>query len=118
MKIRTLLVAFYMAALPVAAAQAAQSPQSQERSTEEQKTMPPRSATASTAAATSRETFGSLDKDKDGRVSSTEAGVDAGFDAGFAAMDANGDGFVSDVEYRAHAKARGKMEDEQPSQPM
>lgn len=66
------------------------------------------------SAVATRETFGSLDRDKDGRVSSTEAGSDAGFDAGFAAMDANGDGFVSDTEYRAQSKSNAKMEDRQP----
>jgi hypothetical protein len=49
--------------------------------------------------------FAGLDKDKDGRVSSTEAGANATFDSGFAAMDDNGDGFVTDSEYRAHAQA-------------
>lgn len=128
-------IALGVGAMSLAVAQTA--PQSQSRSTEEQKTMPPRSATASAAvdattpppvprtsqgaehaaghsAVATRETFGGLDKDKDGRVSSTEAGADAGFDAGFAAMDANGDGFVSDTEYRAHSKASGKTEDKQP----
>jgi hypothetical protein len=66
------------------------------------------------SAVATGETFGGLDKDKDGRVSSTEASVDTNFDAGFAAMDANGDGFVSDSEYRAQAKTTGKMEDKQP----
>lgn len=134
MKTRYLLLALGMAAMSATAAQDV--PQSQGRSMEEQKTMPPRSTTASTAvdatpppaprtsqgaehaaehsAVATRETFGGLDKDKDGRVSSTEAGADATFDAGFAAMDANGDGFVSDTEYRAQAKASGKMEDRQP----
>lgn len=66
------------------------------------------------SAVATREAFGALDKDKDGRVSSTEASADASFDSGFAALDANGDGFVSDTEYRAQAKATGKMEDKQP----
>lgn len=82
------------------------------------KAAPPTSQGAEHAAGHSavatRETFGGLDKDKDGRVSSTEASADTSFDAGFAAMDANGDGFVSDTEYRAQAKATGKMEDKQP----
>jgi hypothetical protein len=50
--------------------------------------------------------FAGLDKDKDGRVSSTEAGADATFDSGFAAMDGNGDGFVTDAEYQAHAQGK------------
>ncbi len=52
-----------------------------------------------------RETFTRLDSDKDGRISSTEADADAGFDGSFSVMDGNGDGFVTDAEYRAHAKA-------------
>lgn len=60
------------------------------------------SASGSTASAGS---FAGLDKDKDGRVSSTEAGANTTFDSGFAAMDDNGDGFVTDAEYRAHAQA-------------
>ena len=113
MKARYVLFALGMAAMSAATAQVVPEPQTQARSAEEQKTMPPPGSTAS-APVTTRETFGGLDKDKDGRVSSTEAGADAGFDAGFAAMDANGDGFVSDAEYRAQAKTSGKMEDEQP----
>jgi hypothetical protein len=57
------------------------------------------------SAVVARETFMALDSDKDGRVSSTEADADAGFDGSFSAMDSNGDGFVTDSEYRAHAKA-------------
>src|SRR5262245_26127962 len=69
---------------------------------------------ATHSAVATREAFGGLDRDKDGRVSSTEASADASFDSGFAAMDANGDGFVSDTEFRAQAKAIGRMEDKQP----
>lgn len=52
-----------------------------------------------------RDTWTRLDADADGRISTDEADADAGFDAGFAAMDSNGDGFVTDAEFRAHAKA-------------
>ena len=52
-----------------------------------------------------RDVFGTLDADHDGRISATEAGVDTGFNGSFSAMDSNGDGFVTDAEYRAHAKA-------------
>ena len=63
---------------------------------------------AAHSAVATRGTFSGLDSDKDGRVSSTEANADAGFDAGFSAMDGNGDGFVTDAEYRAHAKTTEK----------
>ena len=63
---------------------------------------------AAHSAVATRGTFSGLDSDKDGRVSSTEADADAGFDAGFSAMDGNGDGFVTDTEYRAHAKTTAK----------
>lgn len=63
--------------------------------------------TAGTSGSTtgSGNAFAGLDKDKDGRVSSTEAGADASFDSGFAAMDEDGDGFVTDAEFREHAQA-------------
>lgn len=49
--------------------------------------------------------WGRLDVNADGRISASEADVDAGFDGMFGAMDTNGDGFVTEAEYRAHAKA-------------
>jgi len=64
-------------------------------------------AAAHSAVAT-RDVFGRLDADGDGRVSSTEADADTGFDAGFSAMDSNADGFITDAEYRAHAKANAQ----------
>ena len=87
-------------------------------------TMPPAASTATNpapvatpqAAVVARETFRTLDKDKDGRVSSTEADADAGFSGSFAAMDANGDGFVNDDEYRAHAKATAKPDEWTPTE--
>ena len=66
---------------------------------------------AAHSAVVTRETFMSLDSDKDGRISSTEADADARFDVSFSAMDANGDGFVTDAEFRAHAKATAQPED-------
>jgi Ca2+-binding EF-hand superfamily protein len=54
------------------------------------------------SAVVTRDVFGKLDADGDGKISATEAGVDADF--GFAAMDSDGDGFVTDAEYRASAK--------------
>ena len=52
-----------------------------------------------------RDVFGTLDADGDGRISATEASADADFNGGFSAMDGDGDGFVTDAEFRAHAKA-------------
>jgi Ca2+-binding EF-hand superfamily protein len=52
-----------------------------------------------------RDVFSRLDTDGDGRISTTEAALDAGFSGMLSAMDANNDGFVSQDEYRAHAKA-------------
>lgn len=63
-------------------------------------------AQAATTTSTGGSAFAGLDKDRDGRVSSTEAGADATFDSGFAAMDDNGDGFVTDAEFRAHVQAK------------
>jgi hypothetical protein len=106
-----------MAGSAIAQVAAPPAAQSQARTTEEKNTMPtpPTSQSAGHAvehsAAASRATFSVLDTDKDGRVSSMEADADAGFDAGFASMDANGDGFVTDTEYRAQTKATGKMEE-------
>ena len=57
------------------------------------------------SAVVQRDTWTRLDADADGRISADEADADTGFDAGFAAMDGNGDGFVTDAEFRAHAKA-------------
>ena len=55
-----------------------------------------------------RSTWARLDVNHDGRISATEADVDTSFDSAFAAMDSDGDGFVTDAEYRAHAKAQLK----------
>ena len=52
-----------------------------------------------------RSVWADLDDDGDGRVSRDEGEVDAGFANGFDMMDADHDGFVSDVEFRTHAKA-------------
>jgi hypothetical protein len=52
-----------------------------------------------------RDLWTRLDADADGRISADEADADAGFDSGFATMDSNRDGFVTDAEFRAHAKA-------------
>jgi hypothetical protein len=63
---------------------------------------------APNSAVVARDAFATLDADHDGRISAAEASADAGFGGSFAAMDSNGDGFVTDAEYRAHAKATEK----------
>ena len=57
---------------------------------------------ATHSMAASRAVWATLDTD--GRISRTEGEVDAGFKSNFDMMDADKDGFVSDTEYRAHAK--------------
>ena len=57
------------------------------------------------SAVVTRDVFSRLDTDGDGRISTTEAALDADFNGTLSAMDANNDGFVSQDEYRAHAKA-------------
>ena len=57
------------------------------------------------SAVTTRDVFGRLDTDGDGRVSTAEAALDTDFNGMLSAMDANNDGFVTQDEYRAHAKA-------------
>ena len=52
-----------------------------------------------------RDSWGMLDTDHDGRISTTEAALDPDFNGTLSAMDTNNDGFVSQDEYRAHAKA-------------
>ena len=55
-----------------------------------------------------RDLWTRLDTDADGRISTTEGALDAGFTASFSTYDADGDGFVTDAEYRAGAKASMK----------
>jgi hypothetical protein len=57
------------------------------------------------SAVVTRDVFSRLDTDGDGRISTAEAALDADFNGTLSAMDANNDGFVSQDEYRAHAKA-------------
>lgn len=70
---------------------------------------PPRSQGAEHAAAHSsvvqRDLWTKLDADGDGRISTTEGAIDTDFQSGFATMDADQDGYVTDAEYRAAAKA-------------
>ena len=48
--------------------------------------------------------FKSLDKDADQRLSKTEAAIDQMLKEHFAAIDADGDGYLSTREYTAHMK--------------
>lgn len=57
------------------------------------------------SAVVQRDAWATLDTDHDGRISHTEAGLDSAFNTSFSDMDADDDGFVSDAEYRAFAKA-------------
>ena len=61
-------------------------------------------ANAGSQAAT-KLTWSALDTDKDGKLSATEAEAYAGIKANFAGMDSNSDGFITQDEYRAYAKA-------------
>ena len=63
---------------------------------------------AAHSAVVTRSTWARLDVNGDGKISATEANVDTSFDGAFSAMDSDGDGFVTDAEYRAHAKAQLK----------
>ena len=63
---------------------------------------------ASHSSVVQRDTWSRLDADGDGRISALEADADAGIDGSFSAMDSNSDGFITDAEFRAHAKATSK----------
>lgn len=52
-----------------------------------------------------RDKWAQLDVNGDGRISGTEGQVDADFKSNFEMMDENQDGFVTDAEFRAQAKA-------------
>ena len=84
-----LLQVFLLSTLSVAAAQAAE--QSQPTSSAE-------------------ETFKSLDKDGDQRLSKSEAASDKSLARTFAYLDANGDGYLTMREYTAHLKQKPKSE--------
>jgi Ca2+-binding EF-hand superfamily protein len=53
------------------------------------------------ASTHSKATFEALDKNADAQISKTEAGIDDKLADGFAAIDTNGDGYVSKAEYLA-----------------
>ena len=52
------------------------------------------------------ETFKSLDKDSDGRLSKSEAASDKSLARTFAYLDGDGNGFLTLREYTAHMKKR------------
>jgi len=53
-----------------------------------------------------RDVWGRLDVNADGKLSASELAVDAKLNGSFAAMDSNNDGFVSQDEYRAYEKTQ------------
>ena len=63
---------------------------------------------ASHSSVVQRDTWSRLDTDGDGRISALEADADAGIDGSFSALDSDSDGFITDTEFRAHAKATSK----------
>lgn len=63
---------------------------------------------ASHSSVVQRATWSRLDADGDGRISAVEADADAGVDGSFSAIDSNSDGFITNAEFRAHAKATSK----------
>lgn len=71
-------------------------------------TSPPLSQGPARAAAHSsvvtRDLWNRLDTNRDGRISSTEGASDTEFNAGFSSYDSDGDGFVSETEYRVAAQ--------------
>ncbi|MGN6512411.1 MAG: hypothetical protein ACTHKZ_02395 [Lysobacteraceae bacterium] len=57
------------------------------------------SANTQAGAGMSADSFGTLDTDHDGRISSAEAGASANFMGRFKSLDRNGDGYVSQKEF-------------------
>src|SRR5690606_3934849 len=62
-------------------------------------------------------TFATLDADQDGRVSKDEAAADASLSAAFDDADTDGDGFVSEAEFRVHAAPEMPQQDVPDVQP-
>jgi len=63
---------------------------------------------AAHSAVVTRDMWTKFDANHDGKLSSSEVSFDTTISGAFATMDANGDGFVTDAEYRAYAKANMK----------
>jgi Ca2+-binding EF-hand superfamily protein len=57
------------------------------------------------SAVVTRDVWTKLDVNDDGKLSSTEVTGNATISGAFSAMDSNGDGFVTQAEYRAYAKS-------------
>jgi hypothetical protein len=73
----------------------------------DQSTPPPSQAAESAASHSSivqRDLWTRLDTNGDGKISSAEGAVDTDFNAEFGTLDADQDGFVTDIEYRIAAK--------------
>lgn len=88
-------------------------PQALEEPMTSPKPPPAQARGAARAAVTQRSVWADLDTDGDGRVSAAEADVDAEFTSNFAAMDSDSDGFVTDAEFREHARVTHQGEDDQ-----
>lgn len=58
--------------------------------------------------------WANFDADTDGRLSAAEVEADAGLSSSFEAIDDDGDGFVTQDEYRAYARANAQPEDPTP----
>jgi hypothetical protein len=56
------------------------------------------------SAVVTRDVWTKLDANADGKLSSSEVGSNSSISGAFSAMDGNGDGFVTQDEYRAYAK--------------
>jgi hypothetical protein len=56
------------------------------------------------SAVVTRDVWAKLDANHDGKLSSTEVSTDTTISGAFSAMDSNGDGLVTQAEYRAYAK--------------
>jgi Ca2+-binding EF-hand superfamily protein len=63
---------------------------------------------AAHSAVVTRDVWAKLDANSDGKLSSSEIASDTALSGAFSAMDSNGDGFVTDAEYRAYAKTNLK----------
>ncbi|HEY0661715.1 MAG TPA: hypothetical protein VGD21_10425 [Lysobacter sp.] len=63
---------------------------------------------ASHSAVAMRDVMSRLDVNGDGMISTTEGEVDATFKTNFSTIDADGNGLISDAEYRAYAKDQDK----------
>ena len=63
---------------------------------------------AAHSAVVTRDVWVKLDADADSRISLAEAAANTDLSASFAGMDSNSDGFVTQAEYQAYAKAQQK----------